>query len=488
MRQPNFISRGNGGGKIRRSVLRNLFVSMLAFGLIVGLIFPPFARILLDSERALSLLFISMCVLAGLIVGLANFLIFRISVSRELTRVQQGMNHVNQNIKSTETVGEDCENDCQIEVQSADIIGEIAIAFNDMTQVIFERLKLEDETKLLNSNLMHSVELEDVAGTILTRMSMVIQAKGGLLYGGSAEKMELMADFGVDKLDPTFRVLGSQFGPINETLKHGKINVFAHNDGWEWLNQSTPLGSFVPNSVYLIPLLTKQQPVGLVLLACGGNSISDQQLKSLESLRSFAAPYLDNSILHRRITELAALDDLTMILNRRFGLRRLKEEFSRSTRHGIPMSVVMLDIDHFKNFNDTYGHNAGDVVLKMVASKINENLRAEDMACRYGGEEFLIMISGAGMNDAAIISERIRRVIETSEVQWGDNRLSVTISAGLATYPIVKVSVCEELITFADQALYAAKESGRNRVMISREEQNVSLTSLKKANPVGKEE
>lgn len=471
-------AKGIGGSGVKRSVLRNLFFSMLAFGLMVGLIFPPFARIVLGTERALSAVFILMCVIAGLIVGLANFLIFRFSVSKELSRVQNGMEHVNQNIQAMDIISGDCENECQIEVQSTDIIGEIILAFNNLTQVIFERLKLEGETKSLNSNLMHSVELEDVAKTILNEMAKVVNAKGCLLYGRTSEKLELLAEFGIDKLEAPLKSIGDQFGPINESLRNGQINSYAQADGWEWLKQSTPLGAFTPSSIILIPLLSKQQPVGLVILACGDKEFSNLQFKSLESLRSFAAPYLDNSILHRRITELAALDDLTLVLNRRFGLRRLKEEFSRSTRHGIPMSVLMADIDHFKEFNDTFGHNAGDAVLKMVASKISDNLRVEDMVCRYGGEEFLVMLSGAGMHDAASIAERIRRIIETSELQWGDNRLSLTISAGLATYPIVKASVCEELVAFADQALYAAKENGRNRVMINRDDQNIAAGSL----------
>ena len=102
------------------------------------------------------------------------------------------------------------------------------------------------------------------------------------------------------------------------------------------------------------------------MLASGVKKPNERQTEKMETLRDFAAPYLDNSMLHRRITELAAIDDLTLILNRRFGMRRLSEEFSRATRHGIPLSVLMLDIDHFKNFNDTFGHNAGDAVLKVV--------------------------------------------------------------------------------------------------------------------------
>jgi diguanylate cyclase (GGDEF)-like protein len=212
--------------------------------------------------------------------------------------------------------------------------------------------------------------------------------------------------------------------------------------------------------------MANQKAVGVLILASGNLPLDEKQKKSIQALQSFASPYLDNSLLHKRISDLAAIDELTGILNRRFGMRRLKEEYSRSTRHGVPISAVMLDIDHFKDFNDSFGHNAGDVVLKMVAETIQKNVRVEDMACRYGGEEFLVGLAGAGMNDSAIIVERIRRAIETSYITWGGNKLQVTISCGIATYPIVRASICEELITAADKALYAAKEFGRNQVVI----------------------
>ena len=369
--------------------------------------------------------------------------------------------------------------ECTLEITSADIIGDISLSFNGMTHEIFKRLELDGEARILNSNLTHSVELEDVADTILNRMAAVMGAKAGLLYGGKVGEMQLLSHFGVDKTDGITSILADQFGPIEKALKSEDILSYSQLDGWKWFSQSTPLGSFKPGSILLIPLMAKQQPVGLLVLACGIKKPSPQQKKTLETLRSFAAPYLDNSILHKRITELAAIDDLTNILNRRFGMRRLREEYSRASRHGVPISAVMMDIDHFKDFNDTFGHNAGDAVLKMVASTLQDNLRSEDMVCRYGGEEFLMGIAGAGMNDSALISERIRRAIETNHIRWGDKHLSVTISSGIATYPIVRASVCKELITAADKALYAAKEFGRNQVAVNDGAQILRFAELK---------
>ena len=466
-------------GTVKRSVLRNLLFSMLTFGLFVGLIFPPFARIVLDTDKAYTPLFFSLCVLAGLLVGIFNFFIFRLLVSQELNLIQKGMSHVNVNIADKEVLDEDCVSECILEITSADIIGDISLSFNSMTHEIFKRLELDSETRKFNSKLMHSVEIKDVSDTILTKMAAVMDAKAGLLYGGKAEKMQLFSHFGVDKTDGITSILADQFGPIEKALKSENILSYSQLDGWEWFSQSTPLGNFRPGSVLLIPLMAKQQSVGMVILACGVQTISPQQKKVLETLRSFAAPYLDNSILHKKITELAAIDDLTNILNRRFGMRRLKEEYSRATRHGVPISAVMIDIDHFKDFNDTFGHNAGDAVLKMVAATLRDNLRAEDMVCRYGGEEFLMVLAGAGMNDGALISERIRRAIETNHIRWGDKHLSVTISSGIATYPVVRASVCEELIAAADKALYAAKEFGRNQVTVNDGAQILRFTELK---------
>jgi len=455
-------------GTVKRSVLRNLLTSMLTFGIFVGLIFPPFAKFILDTDKAYSPIFIFLCVLAGLLVGIFNFFIFRLLVSRELNLIQKGMNHVNVNIADAEVLEEDCVSECTLKITSADIIGDISLSFNSMTHEIFKRLELDGEVKTLNSKLMHSVELKDVSDTILNKIASVMNAKAGLLYGGKTEEIQLLSHFGVDKTDGITSILSDQFGPINKALKSGDILSYSQLDGWEWFSQSTPLGNFKPGSILLVPLMAKQQTVGLLVLACDIQEPSPQQKKTIETLRSFAAPYLDNSILHKKITELAAIDDLTNILNRRFGMRRLKEEYSRSTRHGVPISAVMIDIDHFKDFNDTFGHNAGDAVLKMV-----------DMVCRYGGEEFLMGLAGAGMNDSAIVAERIRRAIETNHIRWGDKHLSVTISSGIATYPVVRASVCEELITAADKALYAAKEFGRNQVTVNDGTQILRFNELK---------
>jgi diguanylate cyclase (GGDEF)-like protein len=131
--------------------------------------------------------------------------------------------------------------------------------------------------------------------------------------------------------------------------------------------------------------------------------------------------------------------------------------------------VIMLDIDHFKQFNDTFGHDAGDAVLKLVAAALVTEIRAEDIACRYGGEEFLLVLPDASVEDARRRAEYIRRqVAEVEPVYRGRALDRVNLSLGVATYPVHGAS-WEELIHAADAALYRAKREGRNRVAIARE-------------------
>jgi len=224
--------------------------------------------------------------------------------------------------------------------------------------------------------------------------------------------------------------------------------------------------------------MVSRQVVGLVFLAAARPFLSRPERELLEALRVQAAPHLQNAALHQRIKALAALDDLTGVLNRRFGLQRLGEEFSRSVRHGVPVSVLLLDVDHFKRFNDAHGHAAGDRVLQAVARAIDDSLRAGDVLCRYGGEEFLVLIPGTGVQDAAQLGERMRRVVAASEIPWGEQSLRVTVSLGQATWPITPASLPDELVSAADAALYQAKEAGRDRLMAHLGDRIVSHAEL----------
>lgn len=159
----------------------------------------------------------------------------------------------------------------------------------------------------------------------------------------------------------------------------------------------------------------------------------------------------------------ATTDALTSLYNRRFLDETMKSEFIRAARGHAPLSVVMFDIDHFKKFNDTHGHDQGDRVLQAVSRCLQESVRTFDFPCRYGGEEYVAILPGMVAADALTLAERLRIKVAEMEVDG----LHVHISLGVATYPGVEVSSAEELIEAADKALYRAKETGRNRVAVA---------------------
>jgi len=178
--------------------------------------------------------------------------------------------------------------------------------------------------------------------------------------------------------------------------------------------------------------------------------------------------YHDNldEIFQKQMYESALRDGLTKAFNKRYFTDRLESEFTFSTRHMTPLTLVLFDIDHFKNVNDTFGHQAGDSVLMELSNMMGASLRAEDIFARYGGEEFAIVCRGSDAVQGQIVAERLRKAVEANHFTYDDKRIPVTISLGLATLPDPAITDASELIRAADEALYASKKSGRNRVTL----------------------
>jgi len=156
------------------------------------------------------------------------------------------------------------------------------------------------------------------------------------------------------------------------------------------------------------------------------------------------------------------VDGVTGIFNRRYFELRIAEEISRSTRHGLAFSVIMADIDHFKQLNDEFGHLAGDEVLRQVSAILTQQLRKSDVLTRFGGEEFAIITPETDLDSALAVADKLRRVVES----WHFPGVArpVTISAGVAEFP-TQGGTRHEVVKSADEALYAAKQGGRNRVV-----------------------
>lgn len=162
----------------------------------------------------------------------------------------------------------------------------------------------------------------------------------------------------------------------------------------------------------------------------------------------------------------AAIDGLTNLYNHDYFQNMLRQELASVARFDRELSLVLIDIDHFKQFNDTWGHQLGDQVLREVADLVKENSRENDTAARYGGEEMVVILPGAGQEEATVVAERIRKAIERHEVRVDDEVLSVTVSLGLATADAVRPDP-ERLIKRADTALYKSKANGRNQLTVA---------------------
>jgi diguanylate cyclase (GGDEF)-like protein len=191
----------------------------------------------------------------------------------------------------------------------------------------------------------------------------------------------------------------------------------------------------------------------------------DQDEKIFSILSGSAALAIENALLHQKTQELTVIDDLTGLYNFRYFTRKLIDEVMRAERYKLPLSVIMVDIDWFKKCNDTYGHLFGNRVLQGLAANIKESVREVDVVCRYGGEEFAVILPQTRKNDAQMIGERIRRKVESNEFLTGGEGLpvKVTVSLGVASFP-ENGRTSKDLIAKVDQALYLAKGKGKNLV------------------------
>lgn len=165
------------------------------------------------------------------------------------------------------------------------------------------------------------------------------------------------------------------------------------------------------------------------------------------------------------LKELSNTDPLTQLFNRRYMMEVLDREIHRSSRKGSPISILLMDIDHFKKVNDAYGHQLGDVVLVNIANVVVKLLRTYDVAARYGGEEFLAILPETPLDEAIAVAERIRTATQHSSFANKLQSLKVTISIGVASFPMPGLDSVDDLIRIADEGLYRAKSEGRNRVI-----------------------
>jgi diguanylate cyclase (GGDEF)-like protein len=226
------------------------------------------------------------------------------------------------------------------------------------------------------------------------------------------------------------------------------------------------------SSFISVPIKLNHRTIGVINVADKITEpvFSDKDLQIALTISGYASMAIERSEFYRRSEEfrqISITDPLSGLLNRRYFQERLAEEMERSKRHKLPLSLIIMDIDNFKNFNDLHGHLAGDEAIRLVGLSLRNNIRTIDVAARYGGEEFTVILPQTTKADATQIAQRVCMEIEKNAlIATEQNRTSgITVSLGLATFPEDAESL-EDLFKHADRALYSAKASGKNRVVV----------------------
>jgi two-component system, cell cycle response regulator len=233
-----------------------------------------------------------------------------------------------------------------------------------------------------------------------------------------------------------------------------------------------PLGI---KSILVIPIIFHEKVIGTLFLRTSRTSraFDATEIQLLNTIAKTSANALYNAFLFEqiedektRLEKLAITDYLTGLYNVRYFYQRIIEEFNRSERYILPICCLMLDIDHFKNINDLYGHKIGDTVLQEFSRLLKRFSRKSDVLARYGGEEFIILLPQTSMKGAFAEAERMRLSIRDHKFKSLKNKNGITVSVGISCAPHPKIKTHDELISLADDALFEAKQSGRDKVMV----------------------
>lgn len=320
---------------------------------------------------------------------------------------------------------------------------------------------------------INAVEPDEAYTTILRHSAELLRAERGslLLFDERANELAVKAAVGpraeIARDAPRMRLGDGVSGAV---LREGRPLVVSDITHVAHYHPAPAERSYKTGSFISYPILVGGRKVGVLNVTdkAGGGVYDEMDLGLLEMIAPQMAMALDRAEWHQKATQfqlLSITDPLTGLLNRRYMEERLSEELERSKRHPSPMSFMMVDIDDFKNYNDRHGHQAGDLALEMTAQCLKSALRSADVASRYGGEEFSILLPQTNLSEANVIAERIRRRVERTHYPHGKTQPlgAVTVSIGISAF-VPNLDTPASIIYAADQALYVAKSRGKNCV------------------------
>ena len=333
-----------------------------------------------------------------------------------------------------------------------------------------ERLKeqriLHSISHLLNDNL----SLSDLCKNVLDLSSKVLNADRGfiVLHNPETDYFEVIAqrNFKNDKK----QILEGSAGSfsrhiIRQCLRENSIQIINDPHADTQLEDIHSIHASESKSIVAIPLHQRTMAIGAIYLDNQSRQqcFSQRQIPFMETFAAHTSIALNNAKLYKR----AITDDLTQLFTRKYIDQRLQQELDKAIKFDKPFSVLLVDIDHFKSINDKYGHDIGDNVLRQLSTLFLNSLREFDVAGRFGGEEFIIMLAETHIKEAQSIAERLRNDVQLLSINDLEKAIKITISIGVASYNKDNNGTISQLIKDADQALYQAKKDGRNRIQLA---------------------
>ncbi|MCJ8318173.1 MAG: diguanylate cyclase [Colwellia sp.] len=333
-------------------------------------------------------------------------------------------------------------------------------------------LKEQQTLHSISYMLNRSLTTEELTETALNLVSKVLNAERGFILLASTNTI----------VDSAFELISSRnFSTSDQQQEHQLIHEHCKEliANCRQQNKILIVGDAMLNnpqagigkihqsnsrSIIVIPLQQDNQVIGIIYLdnQSQAHCFEPKQLPFLKTFASHTSIALHNAQLYKRATT----DDLTELYTRSYIDKCLEQELQRAQAQQIPFTVLMLDLDHFKQVNDRFGHICGDLALQTFAKIIKSQLRDCDRACRFGGEEFLVVLPGTDLHRAKLCAERIRQAAEQALIKKDEEIITITVSIGISNYKTAHGQQAILLLEEADQALYLAKEQGRNKVIV----------------------